>query len=169
MDFNKYVDENIDDIIDLLNSDKTNFNEEDIKESIDYVENDNLIKKQNRMNDCYYANLINVYMKYYNKLNNTNKHLYSDLTNEFKTNAQIDLFTALMFKFNNYMEEMGIIDNRECLKYIKTYNNFIKSVNIDDVYILTFNETKLYSQNLIIIFNYIVVENIDDWNIVKIN
>ena len=91
------------------------------------------------------------------------------MTNEFKMNAQMDLLTQSIFKFNNYKEEMGIIDNQECLNYIVPYNEFIKCCSIDDIYTLTTNSETLYSQSLIIIFNYIIVKNIDEWDITKLN
>ena len=169
MNLNKYVDDNLDEIIDTLNEKEQNFEEDHINETIENAKNDTLNEKQIVYDDYYYSNLINIHMKYYNKIHKTNKHLYEDLTNEFKMNAQMDLLTQSIFKFNNYKEEIGIIDNQECLNYIVPYNEFIKCCSIDDIYTLTTNSETLYSQSLIIIFNYIIVKNIDEWDITKLN
>ena len=167
MDLNKFIEDNLDDLIDDLVDKEDNVDKEE--ELIEYEEYNEELKENNKienqkiLNEKYYTSLLNKFMEYYNKRYEDNKNLYSGITDDNNTNLQMELFYKAMYRLNDFKELLGILNNYDCMEYIYEIEDFILIENFEDKYILEYGENKKYCQCLLIVLNYIIMNNIKDW------
>lgn len=165
MDLSKFVEDNLDNLIDDLVDKKDNVDnkEEEYEDYEEELKEKNRVEKQKILNEKYYALLLNKFMEYYNKRYEDNKNLYSGLKDENDTNLQMELFYKAIYRLNDFSELSGILNNYECMECIYEVEDFILVENFEDKYVLEYGENKRYSQCLLIVLNYIIMNNIKDW------
>ena len=168
MDLSKFVEDNLDNLIDDLADKEDNIDNKE-EELIEYEEYNEELKEKNKienqkiLDEKYYALLLNKFMEYYNKRYEDNKNLYSGIKNENDTNLQMELFYKAIYRLNDFSELSGILNNYECMECIYEIEDFILVDNFEDKYVLEYDENKRYSQCLLIVLNYIIMNNIKDW------
>jgi len=168
MDLNKFVDDNLDNLIDDLvdKEDNVENKEEEIIEYEEYneeIKENNKIEKQKILNEKYYTLLLNTFMEYYHKRYADNKNLYSGIKDGNDTNLQMELFYTAMYRLNDFKELLGILNNYDCMECIYDIEDFILIEIFVDKYILEYGENKKYCQCLLIVLNYIIMNNIKNW------
>lgn len=167
MDLSKFVEDNLDNLIDELVDKKDNVDNKE--ELIDYGEYDEELKekveleKQSILNEKYYTLLLNKFMLYYNKRYEDNKNFYSGIKDTNDTNLQMEIFYKAMYRLNDFKELSGILNNYNCMNCIYEIEDFILIENFEDKYVLEYGENKKYCQCLLIALNYIIMNNIEDW------
>jgi hypothetical protein len=177
MDLNKYLEENLDRLIDEIGNNKEILDDEliDNYEELknNYENNEELEElKTEKTNDLeYYVKLINIFMEFYNKKNGFNKNFYEGMNNEYEMNEQMSMFNSALYLLNYYKEINEYMYNFECMENIFVEIEDIKKNKMveNDIYMLEFENKKMYSNCLIIVLNYIIVNDIVGWNIKKIN
>lgn len=173
MDLNKFLEDNLDRLIDEIGNNKDIIDDELIEEYEDlknnYEENEEIEElKVEKVNDPdFYVNLINVFMEYYNKKNGFNKNFYEGLDNEFEMNEQMRTFNTALYLLDNYREINEFVYNFECMDNIFLEIDDVKKNKMveNNIFILEFENKKMYSNCLIIVLNYIIVNNIVNWKI----
>jgi len=156
-----------------LEFDINNF--EEINNYYDKTNNVNEPKFEFEFDDGYYFfNLINIFMKYYNKKYDKNETFFSNIKdNEKGTSYQMELFYDIIIEYK-IIKEKEKLDNEKCMNmiYIDSNENsekilelFSKSEN--QIYMLEIKENKYISSSLIVCLNYIYENNLIDseWNI----
>jgi hypothetical protein len=145
------------------NNDNENIQNINISDNLNEFKNDD---------GYYYFNLINIFMKYYNKKYDKNEHFFSEIKNlEKDTSNQMELFFDTVIEFK-MLKETFKLDNEKCLEMIykdceseKILEFFSKWEN--QIYMFEFNDNKLISPSLLVCLNYIYQNNLidSDWNI----
>jgi len=130
------------------------------------------LKENNNEVPEYYFKLLNIFMKYYNDKYNKNENLFSNITDKEKdTNSALELFFEAIMEFKDLKEKLDIgIDAIDLLdKYYDSDSKEIVNImnSYDQVYCLEINggEKKIITISLIICLNYVLVNNIEKWNI----
>jgi hypothetical protein len=168
MDLSKFVEDNLDNLIDDLADKEDNIDNKE-EELIEYEEYNEELKEKNKienqkiLDEKYYALLLNKFMEYYNKRYEDNKNLYSGIKDENDTNLQMEIFYKAIYRLNDFSELSGILNNYECMECIYEVEDFILIENFEDKYVLEYGENKKYCQCLLIVLNYIIMNNIKDW------
>lgn len=191
MDINKFIDDNLDEILDNpelfikdeQNNDMINIHEEEeIDDIIDLQDVHEMLEKKREIinvekNDNktieeseYYFKLINIFMKFYNNKYNKNENLFSNIEDKYKdTNSSLELFFEAIMEFKDLKEKLNI-DEIDLLD--KYYNSDSKEIinlmnSYEQVYCLEINEDnkKIVTISLIICLNYILINKIEKWNI----
>ena len=162
MDIDKFIDDNIEEILDnpaFFISAEQNTKEnrkvvniyegEDIEEQDDVFDFEdihemlekkkeaikNQDKEENPEDPEYYFKLINIFMKYYNDKYNKNENLFSNIENKHKdTNSALELFFEAIMEFKDLKEKLNIgIDELDLLD--KYYDSDSKEiVNLMNTY-----------------------------------
>jgi hypothetical protein len=170
MDLNKFLEDRL---IDEIGNNKDIIDDELIEEyeniKNNYEENEEIEElKIEKIDDPeFYVNLINVFMEFYNKKNGFNKNFYEGLDNEFEMNEQMRIFNNALYLLDNYRELNEFVYNFECMDNIFLEIDDVRKNKMveDNIFILEFENKKMYSNCLIIVLNYIIVNNIVEWKI----
>ena len=135
MDLSKFVEDNLDNLIDDLvdKEDNVNNKEEELvgyEELNEELKENDKIENQKILNEKYYTLLLNKFMEYYNKRYEDNKNLYSGVKDDNDTNLQMELFYKSMYKLNDFKELTGILNNYDCMECIYEVEDFILIENL---------------------------------------
>ena len=172
-----YINDNLDSIIDNLNDDTLLYNidnsdnitdEIEDKDIMNYykeelINNENIIKQESA-NEKYYTDLINTFMTHYNNKYNKSENFFSNINDGSETNSQMEIFYESVYELTSLKEKLGYLNEIECMDYIfekEKYNNN----KVESLYCLDITDKKLYTPALIIALNYIIINNIENWNI----
>ena len=171
---NNHINSNLDDIIDnldtdeLLNNDIDEYNHiiSNYKEEIeDYKEQNKInndIKIREEENLEYIKLVINTYMIHYNRSCNSKKSVLSNIEDNNIPNLQMEIIYSLKTEFEIIREQLGLLNNIECMDYIFEKEKYINS-EFKTNYCLDMESIKLYTPSLLIALNYIIINNIIDW------
>ena len=171
---NKHINNNLDYIIDnldtdeLLNNDIEDYNNiiGDYKDELeDYTEQNkinNNIKIREDENEEYVKLLINTYMAHYNKSCNSKETWISNIVDDNTPNLQMEIIYSLKLEFENIRDKLGLLNNIECLDYIFEKEKYI-DIGFKSNYCLDMIGIKLYTPSLLMALNYIIINNITEW------
>jgi hypothetical protein len=162
-DLNKYINN--------YSNNKNNSIIENDKEDEDEEEEENTEIENDKGE--YMFDMINLFMKYFNKKYGQKQNLFSGIKNEdVDTNKQMELFASYIAEYE-YIKEKIFMD--ECSEFyfddIKMVKKYLNNNDIENFYVLeileTKNDKKIYSPSLLDCLNYLhknkITEN--DWNI----
>jgi hypothetical protein len=110
----------------------------------------------------YYEKLIVNFMKYYNEKFNKNETIFTGITEDKKTNFQMELFYGAINNFNEILNLLNI-ESYDLINYIYKKNEYIDNKVYKELYCLDMGDLKLYTPLLINALNYIVINEINDW------
>ena len=172
MDIDKFIEDNLDEILDnptlFINSEQEkeikkkvikshdiidNTNEDEcLDEIIDYQdlyelgEKNKKNKEEDYIEDTdYYVKLLNIYIKYYNEKFNKKDNLFSNIKNQDKdTNSALELFFEAIIEFKDLKEKLNLDEIDLLNKYYKEDDNEIMNLmnTYEQVYCLEVNEDK---------------------------
>jgi hypothetical protein len=194
MDIDKFIDNNLEEILDnpsFFISSEQNIEKKNkvinIYEGEDLEERDDIIdfqdihemlekKKENTLIEDknedpeYYFKLINIFMRYYNEKYNKNENLFSNIEDkERDTNSALELFFEAIMEFKDLKEKLNIDEIDLLDKYYESDSKEIVNLmnSYEQVYCLEVNidNRKIITISLIICLNYVLVNNIEKWNI----
>lgn len=196
MDIESYINNNLDDVLNLVesnfieeefhrslfdnNEDTEDIEFDDIYEKIhekkNKIQNNNEKKNQEDEEDdgYYFINLINIFTKHYNKKFDKTENFFNNIKEDKQTSNQMELFFDSIFEYNIFKGKYKL-ENEDALKYYFDYNdkNKIKELfdNKNNIYIYELNNNKLVMPSLIICLNYIFENNLidEDWHIYNLN
>jgi hypothetical protein len=171
---NDFDDEDNEDIED--DKDKTleylkninNLPDDDITKLYGHLFNqDNNIYDENVEFD-YYFNLLNIFTVYYNEKYNK-KDNYFTSSEDDKPSEMIELFLETIFEYKCLMKHKNITDNEILINtfYLENDNEIKKIFNDNEIklYVLEFDDKKIYTEALLICLNYVVKNNINNFKI----
>ena len=147
MDIDKFIDDNIEEILDnpdffISAEENRNITNKNIYEDEDLEEQDDIIdiqevhemlekkkeaiknqdkeeKNINKEDPEYYFKLINIFMKYYNDKYNKNENLFSNIEDKHKdTNSALELFFEAIMEFKDLKEKLNIDEPSKASTYI---------------------------------------------------
>jgi hypothetical protein len=148
------------------NKNDTEFDTDSENETINEykMENDETkkIKTLNIKNEEYYEKLILNFMKYYNEKFNKNETIFTGITEDKKTNLQMELFYGAINNFNETLNSLNI-ESYDLINYIHKKNEYIDNKLYKELYCLDMGDLKLYTPLLINALNYIIINEINDW------
>jgi hypothetical protein len=132
---------------------------------MDYNDDQNLDQQQEQDLELFeyerYLNMINVYMKYYNKLYSTNINLFNNINDykPFSTNKQMEILYEHIHEIKQEQNPDNIIVRSPGYYDINNFNH---------LFLLEYDNVQVQSPYLVSLLHYIVDENIDDkkWNII---
>ena len=158
---------------DLEEQDEIDFQDihEMLEKKKESLKNEKQDLKENNIEDSeYYFQLINIFMKYYNNKYNKNENLFSNIDDKHKdTNCSLELFFEAIMEFKDLKEKLNIDEIDLLDKYYDSDSKEIVNLmnSYDQVYCLEINNDnqKIITISLIICLNYILVNNIEKWNI----
>jgi hypothetical protein len=170
----KYINDNMDDIIDELNNeddivlDDCDKNNKDIINNYkeEFENNDKKIK-QEMDDEQYYIDLINTFMIHYNNKYNKNENFFSNINNEKETNSQMEIFYESRYELLDIKEKLGYLNEIECMDYIFEKEKYSNSIKFKSLYCLELNSKhQLYTPALLIALNYIIINKLEEgWTI----
>jgi hypothetical protein len=169
MDINKFIDDNLDEILDNpelfikdeQNNDKINIHEEEeLYDIIDFQDVHEMLEKKRDIINVekkdnktieephieeseYYFKLINTFMKYYNNKYNKNENLFSNIEDKYKdTNSSLELFFEAIMEFKDLKEKLNIDEIDLLDKYYDSDSKEIINLmnSYEQVYCLEINE-----------------------------
>ena len=131
-------------------------------ETKDEISNEETKKILNIESDEYYEKLILNFMKYYNEKFNKNETIFTGITDEKKTNLQMELFYSSINNFNE-MTNLLNIESLDLINFIYKKNEYIDNKFYKELYCLDMGDLKLYTPLLINALNYVIINKINYW------
>lgn len=155
----------------LEQSTNTNINNENNNVNDSNVNEDNA--NEDKYDDGYYFfNLINIFVKYYNKKYNKLEHFFSNIKdNEKGISSQMEMFFDAVVEFKMLKEKLTL-ENDECMKkiYMESQTDEINDLFLNwngQIYMFEYKTTKLISPSMLVCLNWIYDNKLleDDWEI----
>jgi hypothetical protein len=173
MDIDKYINENLDEIIEFC-SNENNLNdsidilmnnireeeEEEYKEN--YEENHENNNEDGDKIEDYYLNLLNIFLKYYNDKYNKHDNFFSGINDKTKdTSSQMELFFEIIVEYKQLKKILNKNSDSEIIKFYfdnsekEEFNNFLDNYD-GQIYKLEIKDSIIYSPSLLICLNFIL-------------
>ena len=164
VDNDYYKEDNI--IVDNINED--DINEDDINE--DDINELNEIDRLKTIESEYYVDLVNIFMIYYNNKYNKSESLLNNIKNDTDTNSQMELFYEYMLELKDLTNILKYESDYKTMNYYFKKEEYINKFNIfTQNYCFEYDLEKIYSPSIIVLLNFGLLNNIDNFNIYTLN
>jgi hypothetical protein len=159
---------------DNLNENDDNRNEDNDEDDYFNEMRDELIEERlvkdssinnTEMDEQYYMDLLNIFIKYYNNKFNKKTHFFSGIENADKdTTYQMELFFESIIEYKRLKEILNNDDDNVIIRYyfdetkVEEIRELFKKIDTDEIqmYCLEIENNKIFTPSLLVCLNYVL-------------